>query len=116
MKITNIEIIPLFIPWNRISPVSSRAQGKRACGVLLVSTDEGIKGYSEAVITGYSEAVIRAFIEEWIKPPLVGENPMNVERLWEKVYRRSLGHNNNRKGAGITALGAVEIALWAPDG
>ena len=78
----------------------------------MVSTDEGITGYSETVITGYPEAVIRAFIEEWVKPLLVGENPMNVERLWEKVYRRSLGHNNNRKGAGITALGAVEIALW----
>ena len=112
MKITNIEIIPVYIPWKRTSPVSIRAQGKRACGLIKVSTDEGITGYSEGAITGYSEGVIRAFMEEWIKPLLLGENPMNVERLWDKIYRQSLGHNNNKKGAGITALGAVEIALW----
>ena len=112
MKITNIEIIPVFIPWQRTSPVSSRAQGKRACSLVKVSTDEGITGYSEAAMTGYSEGVIRAFIEEWIKPILIGENPMNVEGLWNKVYRLSPGHNNNRRGSSIPALGAVEIALW----
>ena len=68
MKITNIEIIPVFIPWKRTSPVSIRAQGKRACGLLKVSTDEGITGYSEEALTGYSQGVIRAFIEEGIKP------------------------------------------------
>jgi L-alanine-DL-glutamate epimerase-like enolase superfamily enzyme len=112
MKITNIEIIPAFIPWKKTPPVSSRAQGKRACSVVKVSTDEGITGYSEAAITGYPETAIRAFMEEWIEPLLLGENPMNVERLWDKVYRQSLGHNNNRQGAAITALGALEIALW----
>ena len=112
MKITNIEIIPAFIPWKPITPVSPRAQGKRPCSVLKVSTDEGITGYSEAALTGYSEKVIRAFIEEWIKPIVLGENPMYVEKLWHKVYSLSLGHNNNRKGAAIPALGAVEIALW----
>ena len=112
MKITNIEIIPIFIPWKTSKPTSSRAKGKRACGLLKVSTDQGITGYSEEAITGYPEGVIRAFIEEWIKPNLLGENPMNVEKLWYKIYQLSLGHNNNRHGAGIPALGAVEIALW----
>ena len=111
MKITNIEIIPLFIPLKRTPPVSSLAQGKWACGVLKVLTDEGITGYSEEAITGYPEGVIRTFIEDRIKPVLIGENPMNVERLWDKMYRLGIGHKNSR-GSGITALGAVEIALW----
>ena len=111
MKITNIEVIPLFIPLKRNPPVSSLAQGQWACGVLKVSTDEGITGYSEEAVTGYPEVVIRAFIEDRIKPILLGENPMNVEKLWDKMYRLGIGHKNSR-GAGITALGAVEIALW----
>jgi len=111
MKITNIEIIPIFIPWKKTQPVSFLAHGKRPCNLLKVSTDEGITGYSEEAVTGFSEAVIRAFIESRLKPILLGENPMNVERLWDKMYRQGLGYKNN-KGAGIAALGVIEVALW----
>ncbi len=112
MKITNIEIIPIFIPWKKISPVSPKARGKRECSLIKVSTDEGITGYSEGGLNGNSEGAIRAIIEERIKPILLDENPMNVEKLWDKMYSQSLGHNNNRMGISIPAIAAVEIALW----
>src|SRR5262249_9261038 len=40
---------------------------------------------------------------------LLGENPLDIERLWEKLYVGSA--MNGRRGAVINALGALDIAL-----
>ncbi len=41
---------------------------------------------------------------------LIGENPLETERLWQKMYRRTMYFG--RKGVGITAMAAVDMALW----
>ncbi len=41
---------------------------------------------------------------------LVGENPLDHERLWQKMYRRTMYFG--RKAVGITAMAAVDMALW----
>jgi len=41
---------------------------------------------------------------------LIGENPMNTEYLYEKMYRSSVAYG--RKGAVIAAISALDIALW----
>src|SRR5262249_35715359 len=44
------------------------------------------------------------------KDLLIGENPLDVERLWDKVYQGTIYHG--RRGLGIHAMGAVDLALW----
>ena len=41
---------------------------------------------------------------------IVGENPLEVERLWYKMYRGSIYYG--RRGATIQAISAIDIALW----
>ena len=41
---------------------------------------------------------------------LVGENPLEHERLWQKMYRRTMYFG--RTAVGITAMAAVDMALW----
>ena len=41
---------------------------------------------------------------------LLGEDPRDVGRLWEKLYRGSLYFG--RRGVGIHALSGIDIALW----
>ena len=41
---------------------------------------------------------------------IVGENPLEVERLWYKMYRGSIYYG--RRGAAIQAISAIDIALW----
>lgn len=65
-----------------------------------VYTDAGVVGAGEALAfqaTGVLESV--AQIGDW----LVGEDPLQIERLWEQCFRR---------GAGMAALSGLEIALW----
>ena len=41
---------------------------------------------------------------------LAGENPLEVERLWYRMYRGSIYYG--RRGAAIQAISAIDIALW----
>ena len=51
-----------------------------------------------------------AFIENVLKPYVIGEDPLNTERIWEKMYWGSL--SSGRRGAAITAISAIDIAIW----
>ena len=41
---------------------------------------------------------------------LIGENPLEIERLWQKMHRRTMYFG--RSCVTITAMAAVDMALW----
>jgi L-alanine-DL-glutamate epimerase-like enolase superfamily enzyme len=41
---------------------------------------------------------------------IVGENPLETERLWYKMYRGSIYYG--RRGVGLQAISAIDIAIW----
>lgn len=97
MKITGIETIALVDP------------GKADETVVRVHTDEGITGIGQAESPSLViEAIIRC--EGGLEQILRGEDPLQVERLWQKMYA-STGLFG-RRGVTIAAIGAVETALW----
>ncbi len=83
--------------------------------LVVVRTDEGIEGYGESDVNPW---IGRACIEApgthtmglGMKELLIGEDPRDPEALWNRVY--TMTAMNGRRGAGIHALGAVEMALW----
>jgi len=111
MKITDIECRVLLVPDLR-QDVTSSAQDDI---VVLVHTDEGITGIGESDVNPW---MARACIEApgthtmglGLKEMLIGENPLDTERLWEKLYVGSC--MNGRRGAVIHAMGAIDMALW----
>jgi L-alanine-DL-glutamate epimerase-like enolase superfamily enzyme len=56
----------------------------------------------------WSEAGVECF--EGLANLIVGENPLEVERLWYKMYRGSIYYG--RRGVAIQAISAIDIALW----
>ena len=88
-------------------------------GLVKVSTDAGIVGYSDIESCA---PVAKAAIDapRWGAEPgmgfdglaslVVGENPLEIERLWYRMYRGSVYYG--RRGAAIQALSAIDIALW----
>jgi L-alanine-DL-glutamate epimerase-like enolase superfamily enzyme len=83
--------------------------------VILVTTDEGITGIAE--VDSAPEAV-RAIVDapgshaiaNSLKELLVGEDPEDVERLWQKMYRGLI--YVGRRGIALHALSGIDIALW----
>jgi len=111
MKITEIEAIPLRIP-----SVSSKANdGAQETIVVKIHTDAGITGIGEVDASPY---MVKAVLEapsshNWslsFEDLLIGENPLDVERLWDKMYQGTI--YTGRRGLIIHAIGAVDFALW----
>ena len=111
MKITDIECHILLVP-DLDKDATSSAQDDI---VVLVHNDEGITGIGE---TDVSPWIAKAAIEapgthtmgQGLKEMLLGENPLEPQRLWEKLYTGSA--MNGRRGALICAMGALDMALW----
>ena len=97
MKITHIETIALRDP------------GKYDETIVRVHTDEGLSGIGQAESPSL---VIDAIIHchGGLEDILRGEDPTQVERLWQKMYDRT--GLFGRRGVTIAAIGAVETALW----
>ena len=111
MKITDIECHVLLVPDVRTDATSSAQDDI----VIFVHTDEGITGIGESDVNPW---IARACIEApsthsmglGLKEMLIGENPLDTERLWQKLYVGSC--MNGRRGAVINAIGAIDMALW----
>jgi galactonate dehydratase len=76
---------------------------------VKVTTDEGITGLGECYPSAPASAV--AAMIAHMGEHLLGENPLDVDRLWADVRRRHL-FLGGQAGTLITALSGVEIALW----
>jgi len=76
---------------------------ERWASITEVVTDEGIKGFWPG---GNKEV-----IERRIKPKLIGEDPMKIERIWMKMY---MGGTRKpiARGDYIAAMSRVDNALW----
>jgi L-alanine-DL-glutamate epimerase-like enolase superfamily enzyme len=97
-KITAIETIALRDPAARLDLT-----------LVRVHTDAGLTGIGQAESPSL---VIDAIIKTrgGLEALLVGEDPLQVERLWQKMYAAT--GLFGRRGVTIAAIGAVETALW----
>jgi len=79
--------------------------------VADIRTDDGPTGlgYSLAFGGGGAEA-IQVYLETRLAPVLVGEDPLFVERLWERMFRADMGIK--KQGVAAYALSALDIGLW----
>ncbi|WGD30118.1 L-rhamnonate dehydratase [Ancylobacter sp. WKF20] len=75
--------------------------------VCEIETEDGTVGIGNAAL---SPRVTKAAIDEYYAPLLIGEDPFDNEYIWQKMYRRS--HAWGRKGVGMTAMSAIDIAIW----
>jgi len=79
--------------------------------VADISTDEGAKGHGYSMVfNGGGAEAVHAYLETRLKPALLGEDPLYVERLWEKMFRVDMGIK--KQGVAAYALSALDIALW----
>jgi L-alanine-DL-glutamate epimerase-like enolase superfamily enzyme len=75
--------------------------------LVKVETDAGIYGIGEA----YWGPGVKDLILNQLKPLVVGEDPLNVDKLYTRMLMRSAGAGA-LAGVTVTAASGVEIALW----
>jgi L-rhamnonate dehydratase len=115
MKITDVEAFILESPYENCAPEGSdEAHGVKHCLLLKVSTDEGLVGWSDVETAPHVAAAVLcapesgAGVFEGLRSLVMGEDPFEVERLWDKVYRGTIYYG--RRGAAMQVLSGFDIA------
>ena len=75
--------------------------------IVEVETDAGIVGIGNA---GLAPRVAKQIIDLYLKPVALGCDVFDVEFLWQYMYRKTIAFG--RKGVGMAAISAIDIALW----
>src|SRR2546428_6817872 len=108
MKITSIDSYVLTIPTPQ--PMARNYAAQKLV-VADISTDEGVTGLGYSLVFGGGGAeAVHAYLETRLKPALIGEDPLFVERLWEKMFRADMGIK--KQGVAAYSLSALDIGLW----
>ncbi len=108
MKITDVSSTFISIPHlGSIQDATIRhpTRGRSQCFVHI-HTDEGLEGLG--VCDGGRAA--QALINDSLKPILVGQDPLFIEKRWDDMFWRLRGVG--RKGLAFAAISAVDTALW----
>jgi L-rhamnonate dehydratase len=111
MKITNVECSILMVPDCNLDACDS----SQDTVVVRISTDEGITGIGEVDTNPW---VIKSFIDSpgshimslGFKELLIGQDPTRPAEIWDRLY--TFTAMTGRRGAGICAIGAVDMAIW----
>src|SRR6266404_1701653 len=78
--------------------------GKVPSFTVEISTDKGVKGYG---MGGPGGGYV---VEQHFTKLLMNEDPFNVERLWDIMWRSSMSYG--RAGLVINGISGVDMALW----
>ncbi len=104
MKIVNIAINAYSAP--HATPISNGKYTYATTDIVIVTvdTDEGVTGHGWAHGTDIVIDTLKS-----LRPRLIGEDPFNVERIWDRMYLPKI---YGRKGFETRAISAIDIALW----
>ena len=75
--------------------------------VAELFTDDGFVGLGNAAL---APQATKQVIDLYLKPLLIGQDAWDIERLWQHMYRKTMAFG--RKGIGMVAISALDIALW----
>jgi L-alanine-DL-glutamate epimerase-like enolase superfamily enzyme len=115
MRITQLESQLLRLPLTR--PVTAPAEGERGGRldhifllIVYLDTDAGHRGLGFAYALQGGGRALKVIAEDDLAPVVIGEDPLDHERLAAKAYWRlqSIG----RRGLVMQAYSAVDLALW----
>ena len=107
MKIT--DVTATLFAWDGIPPTlySERAApaARSELALVTVSTDQGVEGHAFLGASFRSAYLDVASLIRTLKPVLLGQNPLERERLYRTMM-------NRQRSTTLRAIGAVDVALW----
>jgi L-alanine-DL-glutamate epimerase-like enolase superfamily enzyme len=107
MKIADIRTIPISCAVDPPYASAAGMQSRRGALLVEIETDDGTIGIGEA---GAGGGITRPMIDQHLKPLLLGQDPLLIEGLWQKMWARTRQYG--RRGLVMHAISGIDIALW----
>lgn len=76
--------------------------------VKIVTNQPGLVGWGDATCTG-SDLAVAKMLEEHLAPGLIGQNPMQSEMLWRRIFYLPYYRSGSVQ---MSAVSGVDMALW----
>lgn len=111
MKITGIKtyVLQQLIDNNSFG-WSQRVTDRRQSVICEVFTDEDIQGVGEAFYFGGPAKIAADIITDVYGPLIMDKDPLDTSVIWDYLYNWT--RDQGMKGITISALSAIDIALW----
>ncbi|MBP1934550.1 mandelate racemase/muconate lactonizing enzyme family protein [Ammoniphilus resinae] len=109
MKITQLTSQWIRIPLENPVGFSIKTLRYRDYLMVRVQSDQGIEGIGFC-LQDTSAKPVQAVVDELLAPMLIGEDPRDIAKLWDKMYFQTV--RAGRRGNVLVALSAIDIALW----
>ena len=108
MKITDVTLT--LFAWGGIPPTTygrhtGRFSGTSELGLLRLHTDGGLEGHAFLGSAMRSAALDAQSLLRMLKPLVLGQDPLERERLWQAMWQRNRTTTQR-------AIGAMDVALW----
>ena len=111
MKITGIKTYVLQETIeNQSFGWSQRVTHSRQAVLCVISTDADITGVGEAFYFGGPAKIAADIISDVYGPLLMDKDPLDTNVIWDSLYNWT--RDQGMKGVTISALSAIDIALW----
>ena len=110
MKVTRVTSHVLQYDLPEELGYSQQFYARRTAHLVEVETDEGVTGWGECFGPGNVALANKGIVEKVIQPMVIGDDPMDRDVTWHKVY--NLLRDHGQKGMPLQALSGVDIALW----
>ena len=110
MRITDIRTTRLAVPLSRVFRGGTYEITARCTIITEVLTDTGINGCTYAGDERTRQQEIVYIINARFKPLLIGQDPLDIERLWDALFQETIPHGD--RATILEAIAAVDIALW----
>ena len=93
------------IPATRYGHHTGLFSGSTKMGLLTIRTRDGVEGHAFLGSASRGADMDGLSLIHYLKPILMGQNPLDRERLYRQMYRKS-------RMTTLRAIGAADIALW----
>jgi L-alanine-DL-glutamate epimerase-like enolase superfamily enzyme len=109
MKITDV-MITVFawddLPARQFGRHTGKMPGGRSeLGLITIRTDDGVEGHAFLGSSSRGATYDAASLIRFLKPLLMGQNPLDRERLYQQMWARN-------RNTTLRCIGAVDVALW----
>jgi D-galactarolactone cycloisomerase len=111
MKVARVEAIPLEVKFDKPWRTGVASFTGYYMALVRVTTDDGLIGYGEC-LARYQPRAWADLVNDVLGPQVIGEDPFDVEWIWNHLYRSFGSFSGHSRGIFVEAMSGIDIALW----